>query len=451
MATLRGRRAWGMTRTREGHRVYHITFRVECNKLEGPAVAIQTPGLPIPGAIWDPDNSSSDEVDFWAWCRLETPIVQEAPDGEPNTAFDLTYTFSTEPLRFDEGTNLGGDPSFGNAGGGNLGSTDPLIEFPKVTGEFSPFTFEPTVDRFNRAIRTSSHEQIRGAQNEWEDQRPIIRVEYNSGSFNDVALVYAMRNHVNSAPLWGFNKRCIRLVPKGWDRQFHGVTRQFFRIAVEFHIKPDGWDRDVLDEGTKVLEGHWDKDPDSATYRAWVVHTDENGDDLNPNNPANFVRFKDWNDENATVVLNGAGVPYNPDNSPQYDDTGFASQSTLTPPTSNTSGLGNVTGLTATARAGGSLVTGISYDYAVTTLSRTGESTGSTVAAPDLSGDNKTVRLAWDEVAGAIGYKVYQKRVTYDTEYYLITTVGSSSTPGKIHVEVYPEANFLLLGIPTIF
>lgn len=63
-----------------------------------------------------------------------------------------------------------------------------------------------------------------------------------------------------------------------------------------------GWDRDLLDEGTKVLNGRW-----SANGNYIVV--DIGGAAPDPDNPAHFIRFQDRNGNTGRVLLNGAGLP----------------------------------------------------------------------------------------------------------------------------------------------
>lgn len=72
-----------------------------------------------------------------------------------------------------------------------------------------------------------------------------------------------------------------------------------------------GFDRDLIDEGTKALRGGYDRDPASATYHQYLVAADLDVD-VAYRNPVNFIRFKDWNGENTRVVLNGKGRPYDP-------------------------------------------------------------------------------------------------------------------------------------------
>src|SRR5438445_110694 len=91
---LPGHRTWSMERDSEGHRNYKITYRTECDSLDGPAKALLTPGLPVPGSVWAVDN----DIDLWAFCQFEAE-VKPVIEGEPNEYFDVTFTFSTKPLR----------------------------------------------------------------------------------------------------------------------------------------------------------------------------------------------------------------------------------------------------------------------------------------------------------------------------------------------------------------
>jgi hypothetical protein len=76
-----------------------------------------------------------------------------------------------------------------------------------------------------------------------------------------------------------------------------------------------GFDRDLVDEGTKVLRGKWDKDPKSPTYQTYIIDDDPKnpGKKLQPNNPLNFIKFRDFAGDLAKVILDGLGQPYNPD------------------------------------------------------------------------------------------------------------------------------------------
>lgn len=63
-----------------------------------------------------------------------------------------------------------------------------------------------------------------------------------------------------------------------------------------------GFDRDLLDEGTKVLHGRW------ASTGKWTL-LDINGVPPDPENPQHFDRFTDRNGNPARVLLDGSGRP----------------------------------------------------------------------------------------------------------------------------------------------
>lgn len=65
------------------------------------------------------------------------------------------------------------------------------------------------------------------------------------------------------------------------------------------------WDRDVNDEGTKALRGHWNVD--GVTPRYWVTDAG-----VDKNNPSDFINTQDTNGNFGKVFLNGAGIPHLP-------------------------------------------------------------------------------------------------------------------------------------------
>lgn len=450
---LIGKQSWSVVRDDEGHREYDVVHRVEADTpSDGPMQALLTPGLPLPFTFWN----FGEDIDPWAWCKLGANVKEVMEQGEPSQFYDVFQKFSTKPLRFDQGVNQAQLPGFGvgtpGGGGNSLGATDPLLDLPKVSGNFVRYTEEATNDRFGRPIRTSSHEPFRGAQNEWDAMRPTVRVEFNS-PFLELELLTAAKDTVNDRELWGVPRRCIKFVPVSWDRQFHGIAQVLYKYVIDFEINFKTWDRDFLDEGTKVLRGKWDKDPDSPTFHQWIVARDADNNELNSNNPKNFVRFKDWHDENTKVVLNGDGRPFDPDQAPYYNDTGLAGTSTRTPRATGNAEVSAPTGLTMEVKTPGSLMGGVQYRYKVSSLTQFGESAPSGEVAATLSSDEHGVRLTWNQVTGATGYKVYRKReegfgIEGDFDFGLLAIVGSVNTPGNIHVEKYEESNFLAFGIP---
>ncbi len=240
-----GATTWSMTRDQDGHRDYRIMFRVISDITDGPANVLSTVGLPRPGDRWQFEG----DLDQWAFCR-QPATVNPVLKGEPNTEWDVEFAFTTK-----SDDKRCKDQQI----------EDPLSIAPRVSGTFQKYQEEATKDRFGSAITNSAWEQIRGPQVEFDRNRPTVRIEMNVPSFISVILAYQMIDRVNSRPLWGFNKRCIKLSNAPWEVAYYGQCFKYYKLTLEFDIRPDGFDRDILDEGTKVLHGHWGDDG------SWVI------------------------------------------------------------------------------------------------------------------------------------------------------------------------------------
>lgn len=311
MATtlIPGQRTWSMSRSDDGHRDYKIKYQVKGDKLDGPANALTTPGLPFPGAYWIVDN----ELDLWAWCRMEatvTPMVS----NEPNTIWELEFTFSTRPPTFDAGSR-------GGIEGGRCNDQqieDPLLEPQGVSGTFVKFTEEATHDMNGVPIRNSGHEQVRGPQVEFDGNRPAVSITQNVPILG-LDIFTPMVDTVNMFPLWGLPPRCIKLSNVSWERKYYGSCYVYYTRKLEFDIRFDTFDRSILDEGTKVLNGHWDNGSGD-----WVLDNIA-GSEPDPGNPTHFLRATDRNGNPIHVVYSGRpekrGQPYVP-LGPGYTGTG---------------------------------------------------------------------------------------------------------------------------------
>ena len=348
-----GARSWSMVRDAEGYRTYIVRHRVHVNVTDGPYNALyNTPGLPSPGSMWDID----DDQDEWAYCTQEARVDPVAPEGEPNEFFDIEQVFSTKPAVLcpdDEG-----------------GFDDPLLRADIITGGFNKYTIEARIDSHGDPIVNSAWEQMRGPQVEFDENRPKIRIRQNVADLEFDVLCQHI-DTVNDAPMWGFEARCVKFSGCSWEKHYHVDCTVYYTRELEFDIKYDSFDRDLIDEGTKVLPGHWDPItgayvldlaavvqltttqtagsnilttadsvaqlrtgmkvegtgiPTGTTVTVIAVGSitlsanataDREGKtkfgyDGDPNNPQHFVRFKDRNNENTRVILNGAGVPWDP-------------------------------------------------------------------------------------------------------------------------------------------
>ncbi len=294
-----GHRTWKVTRNAEGHRTYTIKHLVQCDSTDGPANALSCPGLPLPGSVWIFDN----DVDLWAFCTQEaevTPVVS----NEPNEWFEVDQKFSTRPNRRCSEAQF----------------DDPLLEPYKISINTVKYTEEATEDRNGNPIKNSSHEQIRGAQVEVTKSKFTVRFSKNYSTLGS-EVWGTMLDTLNDAELWGFPARCIKLSTVTVAEQYYGQCFKYYAIEFEFEVfvridpvtgdTVSGFDRDLLDEGTKVLNGRWGRGGDEG--HGWILQNINGTRVPDPTNPADFMRFKDRNGENTRVILNGAGIPYDAD------------------------------------------------------------------------------------------------------------------------------------------
>jgi len=421
-----------------GHRTYKIKFLVQSDDpKDGPATAFQTPGLPQPGSLWVFDN----DEDVWAWCREECE-VREVTSQEPNVHFTVEKTFSTKP------------PEFNQQRCNDTKIEDPILEPYKISGDFTRFTEEATHDRFGLPITNSAWEAIRGQQTEFDSSRGTIQIEQNVLDLQ-LPLLNAMRDTLNDSVLWGFPARCIKLSVQPWERKFYGQCYVYYtrKLTFETNVKqsvddsgnplfnPDGspllesgWDKNILDEGDKALNGHWGIASKGETEGKWYLDNIA-GKPPDRMNPAHFKRLLDAEGHPTHFILDGFGVPV------QQGDTTYHLSSILI------------------ANPGGGYKVGDTITLAGGTFSQAVILTVTALTPPQADGHQ----------AGIIKSIGITNRGTYTAKPGNPVSQGSTSgagvgatftitwsvpgittTPGSIHVEKYGESNFLLLDVPLI-
>lgn len=477
-ATNLGMIHWSLSRDGDGHRTYKAQYKVRTTSAsDGPSVVLNCPGLPRPGTAWSVGNDS----DPSAFC-LHNAAVNPMYDGERILHWTVELTFSTKPSSWCQDTL----------------QEYPLLQPAEVSGTFTKDKEEATVDRFRRPITNSAWEQIRGPVVEFDVSRPTVTISQNVATFTQAAVLpYIMRDCVNQLPLWGFGRRCIKLSNVSWERKYYGQCYQYYNRKLEFEIHADslsvqdaqkhvsGWDRDILDEGTKVLNGRWNR-----VTGVWEL-LNIDGQAPNPSNPEHFIRFKDKNGENTNVILNGAGLPAGAISTvtPRYiaDFTyTLGGQQSITgrslkdtrfwrpypdpiPPTTLESMIDGAGNLAIANR----IVKGHYYYYTEPTSGNAGlfraldnqegaRGFGNNFEGarpPQFNAGFPTTSVLWSPLGGANSSPItiqitevrdmgpYDAAGVYQLGMVAIDTTAISA--GYIHVERYPEANFLLLGIPT--
>ena len=303
-----------------GQRDYWVTYLVEtstpyqCGLGDGPRTigfAVVGPGtascLPSIGDSYSFGNDS----DPWAIChpnRVIKPHQQNS--GDPIQAYLVDILFSTKPLKRCMSTTW----------------DDPLMEPQKISGGFKKYTIEATKDRNGNLLRTSSHEMIRGPQVEFDSSHPTVRIEQNVPSL-ELALCSSMMDHLNDDTLWNLAARRIKLSNFTWEEKWYDICSYYYTRVFEFEIRnneDDLFDRNIVDEGTKVLNGRWvtiddPTDTGTSTNEAYLAANcglanlwktiPICGEEPDHTNPQHFIRYKDLNGENARVILNGEGKP----------------------------------------------------------------------------------------------------------------------------------------------
>lgn len=467
---LLGQRGWELNRDAEGHREYTISFFIRSLVSDGPAAVLLTPGLPRPGSPW----RFGSDVDTAAYCSNQAKVTPTLTN-EPNRHWTVELKFTTKP--FCEEYDV----------------KNPLLMPYKISGTYTKNKEEAYADRFGRPVVSSSWEQLKGPQIEFDVSLPQIVIEQNFARLN-LTLLNAMRDCVNDRPLWGLPRRTVKLSDIAWERLYHNRCFAYYKRKLTFEVNYDTWDRDLLDEGTKVLHGRWAQDG------SWEL-LNINGEEPNRFDPRHFDRFKDRNGENCRVILR-EGVPagvltgreqayvfMKPENDPfainipltdpkwvpligdwrnpeQWKPTikqagnGFETSLLLTSQVNTPAAMAN----TSPVYVRGQVVTDIRGVLCVCKKNvpfnrnwRLSSNTSVTYAAWQFwyngqvfPGDGDYYRYWTNEDED--GNVVLTERGYWDaaTEYESGDVVldPTDTRPGIIHLEKYKEANFTLLGIP---
>ncbi len=233
-----GPRAWSMSRSRKGYRTYKIIYRVQVDRgVQGPASALDCPGLPEPGSIWQ----EPDLIDPYAYFTQEVDVTQVSGTATGDM-FDLTFTATTEPVEECPETI----------------KDDPLLVPDRIHVESVDAKEEMVYDSNDDPVINSAWEQYRGSQVERDTNKIRVIVEQNAANL-ELDLIDSLMHHTNDASLWGFNEGCVKLSKFEEDPKYTVACSKYYLRRFTFDIDRNGWLRNLLDEGTKVLHGRWDQ------------------------------------------------------------------------------------------------------------------------------------------------------------------------------------------------
>jgi hypothetical protein len=266
-------------------------------------------GLPTLGSSFQISGYSG--TDSWVWCRPELSVrIHQEREGDPAVYYlvEVTYSNKVESGQSRRCQNTSVD--------------DPLMEPMKIGGSFGRTQWEAKYDKDGVRLVTSANEPITGPGVTFDYVRPTVRIEQNVANLG-LASFANMVNTVNSAPLWGCPARCVKLANASWERRVYGKCGFFFTRSFEFEIdyyncdkygNAIGFDKEVYDSGSKCLRGKWITDTTDSFYGRFKLLSSISATDPSTilNTPeSQFMTYKDMNNENARVFLDGYGRPAN--------------------------------------------------------------------------------------------------------------------------------------------
>lgn len=290
---IEGQSRWYASRDSDGHREYHIFHKLRLDddpgNEEGPATAFNVPGLPLPGSLW----SFGDDIDLQAVCQWDANVRQMV--DERTKFYEIEQIFSTKRHKYCVGVGATGTALWNPA-------DDPLNAPAIVTGNFVKYTEEKTLNSDGTSITNSAFERIRGQLAEFDASRLVIRIRINEATLGLPAKL-ALIDTINGDTMWGFGAGRIKLSNITWDQWYVGDCNCYYEVEYEFEMNENGFFRSVADEGTKALNGEWNK-----TTGVWDL-ININGSPPSPTNPTHFRRITDLRGNPMRVTLNGAGIP----------------------------------------------------------------------------------------------------------------------------------------------
>lgn len=302
-ATYLGPTTWRASKDDDGHREYTVEYLVRTNSADdGPQTVGNVAGLPATGDFYSMGNDS----DVWAIChpRMKIDPHEQQADGQGFTQlWKVERVFSTRPIKRCQDSPI----------------EDPLLEPQKISGSFVKLSKQIKVDRYGNPLVNSSHEPLSGSELEFDFSNPTVRIEQNVG-YLGLEIFSPMINTLNDATLWGMPSRYVKLSNVTWDRKVYGTCNYYYTRIFEFEINYLSFDRTTPDSGNMVLRGYWadtngDKIPDT-----WQLLGNPD-----PENPKDFVRYRDQTGELARVFLNGFGLPADTSVSPGTGSAGTGS------------------------------------------------------------------------------------------------------------------------------
>jgi hypothetical protein len=396
-AVVGGPRVWAGSRDDDGYREFTVTHLVKTTSVSDcPYTVMFASGLPAIGSVWNFGTTT----DFWAFCYPYMKVsLHEHKAGDPHFWYAVDQKFSTKPMKRCQDTQV----------------EDPLLEPQQVRGNFGKYTIEAVYDRNGSLIKSSSHEQIRGRQVEFDNNKPTVSITQNVASLG-LSTFSQMIDTVNDGPMWGLSARMVKLSNAPWERKVYGKCHYYYTRTFDFDIDYRTFDRNALDEGTKVLRGHWVGANGGTGFTVNILTL---GVTLTPPT-VGIIR---------TISLASGGSGYPANKSFQLTITGGSGTGGIVLATTNSAGV-----VTAV-----SLITG-GKNYVVTAASTEEGTKWVLDNDPDYTNPQDFIR--YKDVNGENTRAILNGSGT---------PILNASEAARIPVAYYGESNMFTLGIPTSF
>lgn len=229
-AHLIGEIKWSIQQSAEGYRDYTLKSLVQTDSDDdGPKSVLSCPDLHSFGEAWD---FGGEEEDIFVYCSGEASAEQRLDGGEKTNFWVVEQKFTNRPLTQQT--------AFDN----------PLDQPPKISGTFSKFTKQTSVDKDGKFVCNSSYQPY---QIEREFSRPTINIELFLPALPLVA-ISGSTDYVNGVGIWGLAARTVKLSSTSWEKLYHQSVGFYYSVKYGFEVCGDTWDYKEWDYGTKVLK-----------------------------------------------------------------------------------------------------------------------------------------------------------------------------------------------------
>lgn len=166
-------------------------------------------------------------VDVWAFVTSinAVPVSLDIDwKGEQAMKWEVTVTHSSKPTE-----------------GNQERKDNPLLDPPVISGSFSRFRSPRSVDAYGMSVINSARQSYQPAI-EIDDAEDTLDISYNTATIN-LAFRVGFKGTVNSVPMWGMPKRCVKLDSWKWTIMAAGNGMKYikndFQFKINYRLGPD--------------------------------------------------------------------------------------------------------------------------------------------------------------------------------------------------------------------